>query len=149
MVIVRGVLEGKLAKRARLMGERGYTALLVDPTEIRDHIRKPAMEGFTLEAAMAELGTFHAVVRALVDHDKLRTFRASHPVNNQSPRLVSRSELDSFKKKYVSLAELAERERKHPRAVRAALEQVGVVPTPELDKAIYGIVFYRREDLSP
>lgn len=149
MLIVRAILEGKLSKRARLVGERGYAALLVDVAEVRQHVSKPALEGLTLEAVMTEMGTFHAVVRALIDNGKLRTYRAAHPVNNQSLTLVSRAELDAFRTKYVSLAELAKREHKHPRAVRAALEQIGIVPTPELDKATYRIIFYRREDISP
>jgi hypothetical protein len=148
MVIIRGVLDGELSKKARIIGERGYAALLVDLAEVRHHVRKPGLDGLTLEAVMTELGTFHAVVRALVDNGKLLTYGASHPVNNQPLTLVSRAELDAFKKKYVSLAELAERGRKHPRAVRAALEQIGIVPDPELDKATYRIIFYRRAEVS-
>jgi hypothetical protein len=148
MDIIQGILGGKLSRRARLLSERGYMALLVDLNELRQHVRKPALDGLTIQAVMTEMGTFHAVVRALIDNGKLQSYCANHPITNRAVNLIPRAELDEFNRTYVSLAELAKRQCKHPRTVRVALEQRGIVPAPELDKTIYSILFYKRAELA-
>ncbi len=147
IAIVRGVLDGKIRRRARLDGERGYTALLVDLAEVRQYVRKPAPDGLTLEAVMVEMSTFHGVVRALIDNGNLPTYRAINSVNNAAVRLVARKDLVAFRSKYVQLAELAESAGQHPRAVRAALRRKGIEPAPELPKATYKALFYRRAEV--
>jgi hypothetical protein len=147
MDIVRMILDGKLKKVARLAGARGYASVLVDLAELKGHVPKPTLAGLTAEQVMAELGTFHAVVRALIDNGVLPATRVIHPVTHGPVSLVSRADLDAFTAKYVPLAHLAKAQRKHPRTVRAELERRGIEPAPALDKGTYGIVFYLREDI--
>ena len=107
MEIVRLILDRKLKKIACRAGTRGYASLLVDVEEVRERVRKPRPPGMTAREVMTELGTFHAVVRALLDHGNLPSRRAIHPVTRRPVTLVARNDLDAFRRKYVSLAELA------------------------------------------
>jgi hypothetical protein len=96
---------------------------------------------------MIELGTFHAVVRALINNGHLPSRRTVHPVICRPISLVAQADLDAFRRTYVPLSELARKRRKHPRSVRVELERKGVHPAPELDKETYRVVFYRRAEV--
>jgi hypothetical protein len=145
MEIVDLILHGKLVRVARRAAVAGYGAVLVDVDEVRGHVRGPAADGLTGRQVMAELGTFHAVVRALIDERKLPTRRAINPLNRSPVRLVDRADLDTFRRTYVPLSELAKKRRAHPRTIRMELEAKGIKPA--LDKNIYHVIFYRRVDV--
>lgn len=147
MDIVRLLLARKLKQVAALVGTQGYASVLVTMTEVRDHFRKPGLPGMTAHQVMTALGTFHAVVRALIDHGALPATRVIHPATRRPVSLVKRTDLDAFNDKYISLADLSKTLCKHPRTVRRELECKSIHPAPELDKKTFGIVFYRRSDL--
>ena len=128
MEIVDLILKGKLTRVARRAGVAGYAAALVDVEEVRSHVRGPAADGLTGRQVMVELGTFHAVVRALIDEGHLPTRRAINPLNRTPVKLVDRADLDTFRRTYVPLSELAKKRRVHPRTIRVELEAKGIKP---------------------
>jgi hypothetical protein len=84
------------------------------------------------------------VVKALVDGGKLRTTRAINPINRCPVDVVTREELDRFRREYVSLTELSDALGRHRRGVIAMMEERGV--RPALDRETYGAAFYRRAE---
>jgi hypothetical protein len=144
MEIVDLILHGKLTRVARRAVVAGYAAVLVDVDEVRSHVRGPAADGMTARQVMTELGTFHAVVRALIDQDDLPTTRVTNPLNRTPVDLVSRADFDEFRRTYVSLSELARTRRVHPRPLRTELTRKGI--TPALDRENYHTDFYLRAD---
>jgi hypothetical protein len=144
MEIVDLILHGKLTRVARRAVVAGYAAVLVDVNEVRGHVRGAAAEGMTGRQVMTELGTFHAVVRALIDEDDLPTTRVINPLNRTPVNLVSRADFDEFRRTYVSLSELARTRRVHPRPLRTELTRKGI--TPALDRENYHTDFYLRAD---
>jgi hypothetical protein len=145
MEIVDLLLKGKLTRVARRAGVAGYAAVIVDVEEVRSHVRGPAADGLTGRQVMVELGTFHAVVRALIDEGHLPTRRAINPLNRTPVKLVDRADLDTFRRTYVPLSELAKKRRVHPRTIRVELEAKGIKPA--LDKKTHHVIFYRRADV--
>jgi hypothetical protein len=61
--VVRLILDGKLVRKWRLRGERGYMAVLVDVTEVRALVRGPDHGGLTGMEIKDKLSTTAKVAR--------------------------------------------------------------------------------------
>jgi hypothetical protein len=61
--VVRLILDGKLVRKWRLRGERGYMAVLVDVTEVRALVRGPDHGGLTGIEIKDKLSTTAKVAR--------------------------------------------------------------------------------------
>jgi hypothetical protein len=140
--IVRLVLDGKLERKWRLVGERGYMSLLLDLEEVRSLVRGPDHGGFTSIALAERLQTADRAARALIVHGHLKTVTVVNPVNRCPTVIVPAEEVERFEREYVSLFALARRLGKHFRAVKKEIEAAGVKPA--MDPHVIGATFYRR-----
>jgi hypothetical protein len=145
MEIVRMILDKKLAWTGRLTTAEKYMAILVDLAEIKAKTHGEPLTDPTPHHVQKALKTTHAVVKALIEHEKLITEQQIHPINRCPVTVVPAAEFERFKKTYVSLTELAEERGLHPLKVLKSLEKDGVKPA--LDKTVFHATFYCRSDL--
>jgi hypothetical protein len=144
--VVRLILDGKLARKWRLRGERGYMSVLVDVEEVRALVRGPDHGGLTGIEIKDKLATTAKVAAALIKHGYFATITVVNPVNRCPTVVVPAGEVERFGKRYVSLFALAKQQGRHFRAVKKELEAAGIEPA--LDPGKVGATFYLRADLS-
>jgi hypothetical protein len=144
--IVRFILDCKLTRKWRLIGERGYMSVLVDVEEVRAMVRGPDHGGFTGEALKDKLSTTTKVAAALIKHGHLKTITVVNPVNRCPTVVVLAEEVERFGKQYISLFGLAKQQRRHFRKVKQELDDAGIEPA--LDPEKVGATFYRRAALT-
>jgi TniQ len=144
--VVRLILDGKLARKWRLRGERGYMSVLVDVDEVRSLVRGPDKGGFTGMEIKDKLSTTAKVAAALIKHGHLATITVVNPVNRCPTVVVPAVEVERFGKRYVSLFVLAKQQRRHFRAVKKDLDAAGIEPA--LDAKKVGATFYQWKDLT-
>jgi hypothetical protein len=144
--IVRLAIEGKLARKWKLAGERGYMSLLVDVEEVRALVRGPDHGGFTVADLEARLQTTDRVIRKLIAGGHLKTETVINPINRCPTVIVTAEKVERFEAEYVSLFMLAKQLGRHFRAVKKELEAAGVKPA--MDPKEIGATFYRRADLT-
>jgi hypothetical protein len=140
--VVRLILDGKLTRKWRLIGERGYMSVLVGVEEVRALVRGPDHGGLTREALKDKLSTTAKVAAALIKHGHLKTIIVVNPVNRCPTVVVPVEEVESFARKYISLFALAKQQGRHFPAVKKELDADGIEPA--LDPVKTGATFYRR-----
>lgn len=139
--VVRLILDGKLSKQI-WPGKRSYLKFLVDLTEVRKALNRPALGGIKLRQATREIGTAGNVLDALIRHGHIEAITIVNPVNKYRQKVVLPAEIARFKATYVSLFDLAKQRGTSAMAMRAELERAGVMPV--FDPAAIGSRFYRR-----
>jgi hypothetical protein len=144
--VVRPILDGKIARKWRLAGERGYMAVLVDIEELRALVRGPDNGCLTGMEIKDKLSTTDKVVAALIRHGHLKTITVVNPVNRCPTVVVPAEEVERFARTYISLFALAKQQRRHFRAVKKDLDAAGIEPA--LDSEKVGATFYRRAALT-
>lgn len=142
--LARAVLAGHLSANGDGHTRVGLGSVLLSPLAVRDWLdaRRSATEAtVSINAAAKALGVKQQVGYALARLGLLRAIAA----RNGNHRVVARTEIDRFKKTFVSLAELARRAERLP---RAALKELDAIPVcgPSIDGSRQ--YFYRRADLS-
>ena len=145
--VVRLILDGKLARKWRLVTERGYMAVLVDVEEVRALVRGPDHGGFTAVALKDRMQMHDGTVRRLMAAGHLKTVTVVNPVNRCPTVVVPAVEVARFEAKYISLFALAREQRRHHLAVKKELEAAGI--DPALNPVKVGATFYRRANLKP
>jgi hypothetical protein len=144
--IVRLILDGKLARKWRLRGERGYMSVMIDVEEVRALVRGPDHGGLTGEEVKDKLSTTAKVAAALIKHGHLTTVTVVNPVNRCPTVVVPVAEVERFARKYISLFALARQQGRHFRAVKRELDAAGIEPA--LNPGKIGATFYRKADLT-
>ena len=143
--IVRLVLDGKLQRKWRLAGARGYMTLLLDLEEVRTLVRGPNHGGYTTVALSDRLRVADRVSAALIKHGHLKSVTVINPVNRCPTVVVPAAEVERFEREFVSLFAIARQQRRHFMAVKKELQHAGVEPVFNPKKI--GATFYRRADL--
>ncbi len=143
--VVRAVLDGRLARKARLTSERGYMALLVDVEEVRALVRGADPAGFSAEALGARLQTRPHVIRKLIVTGHLKSETVINPVNRCPMTVVPTAAAERFETEFVTLFAIARRQGRHHMAVKKDLEATGVKPAMDSEKV--GATFYRRAQI--
>lgn len=144
--IVRAILDGRLKRKGRLVGARGYMSVLVDVEEVRALVRGTDPGGLVGRPLAKRLGVADKVVAKLIAGAHLKTVIVVHPINRCPTAIVPTAEVERFEREFVSLFGLAKQLGRHFRAVKKALEAAGVEPAVDPEKV--GATFYRRKDLS-
>jgi hypothetical protein len=142
--IVSLALEGRLSRKRRPAGKRGYMALLVDVEEVRSLVRGPDLDGLTREAVTDRLRVSDKVTCNLVAGGHLRTVTAINPINRCPTVIVPNEEIARFEREFVSLFALAKQQERHFRKLKQELDASGIQPA--LDPKKIGATFYRRNE---
>ncbi|WP_316228447.1 TniQ family protein [Bradyrhizobium sp. SZCCHNR1039] len=142
--VVRLVLDGKVQRKWRLAGERGYMSLLLDLKEVRALVRGPDHGGLTGLQIKDKLSTTAKVAAALIKHGHLKSMTVVNPINRCPTVVVPAEEVERFDRKFVSLFALARQRRRHFIVVKKELQAAGVDPVFNPKKI--GATFYRRSD---
>ncbi|MFC7699498.1 TniQ family protein [Bradyrhizobium sp. GCM10028915] len=144
--IVQGVLDGRLIRKARLAGERGYMSVLVDIEEVRGLVRGADLGGLTSQALADRLRVAEKVTRKLITGGHLRTVTAINPVNRCPVTIVPTEEIERFEVEFVTLFAIARQHGRHHMAIKKEIEAAGVKPAMKPEKV--GATIYRRSDLA-
>jgi hypothetical protein len=140
--VLRLILDGNLKWVGKLVGERGYMAVLVDVEEIRAKTRGPDPGGVTRRPASKILRVSDKVVDSLIADRRLKTFVAPDPISRVPQEYIAHSELKRFARDYISLFQLAEQRGQHFSRVLKDLTFRGIDPVFEPQKI--GTRFYAR-----
>jgi acetylornithine/succinyldiaminopimelate/putrescine aminotransferase len=124
--VVRLILDGKLVRKWRLRGQRGYMSVLIDIEEVRALVRGPDHGGLTGMEIKDKLSTTAKVAAALIKHGHLATITVVNPVNRCPTIVVPAAEVERFARKYISLFALAKQQRRHFRKVKQELDAAGI-----------------------
>ncbi|MGY3582083.1 hypothetical protein ACVIGB_000994 [Bradyrhizobium sp. USDA 4341] len=143
--LVRLILDGKVQRKWKLAGERGYMSLLLDLEEVRALVRGPDHGGYTAVALTERLRVADRAAAALIKYRHLKSITVVNPVNRCPTVVVPAAELERFEREFVSLFALARQRGRHFMAVKKAIEHAGVEPV--LNPKKIGATFYRRADV--
>ncbi|WP_146221765.1 hypothetical protein [Methylobacterium sp. B4] len=143
--VVALVLERKLGWVAARVGGNDLSALFVDVTEVREHVRGRELTGLTFLDAQFVLRRSYPVVKALVEQGMLRTHMSVHPETRAPIRVIDRDDIEKFKAEYVSLFDLARERGNHHLKIKAELEAAGIQPA--LRQEVFSAAFYRKSAL--
>lgn len=142
--VVEAILQGRLTRKARLVTERGYMAVLVDVEEVRALVRGPDLDGLTSLALAERLRVADKVTRKLIAGGHLRTVSAINPVNRCPVAIVPTEEIERFEAEFVTPFAIARQQGRHHMAVKKELDAAGVKPAMKPEKV--GATIYRRAE---
>lgn len=145
--ILRLVLGGALTSVALDPDERGFQSVLVDPEEVKEHVRGEEVDGMATYKVAKRLGTTAYVVQALIDEKALPAEVRINPQNRCPTQFVMSADLDLFERTYVTLFQLAEETGRHHVGLNADLRARGLFPA--FDPAVVRTTIYRRADIPP
>ncbi|WP_244488089.1 hypothetical protein [Aureimonas sp. Leaf454] len=140
--IVTLVLDGKLTWKGRLAGRHDYMALMLDPEEVRQLVRRQEGTGLTMIAAAVFMGMSAKSVKKFADSGDLPTVVEINAVNRCPQTVVTRAGAEKFKSDHISLFEAAERFDIHFLRAKAMLEDAGI--RPAFDPVEFLTTFYDR-----
>jgi hypothetical protein len=143
--IIQLVLDKKLKWVGRQAGVEGYLAVLVDLEEIRGLVRGDDHGGLTPYQVACELGVTDKVSRQLIRHGKITTVDVINPINKCPQTVVMPTEVERFRREYVSLFALAKERGRHFRKLKQELDDAGVEPAFDPDEI--GATVYRRSQV--
>lgn len=138
--IVRLILDRTLQHLRRQPDQRGFLSILVDPDEVKRHVRGPELQGLKLRDVELKMRTSSAAVKALIDNNHLPSGVAVNPVNRCPQRFVKDSDLQRFMQQFASIDTLARERRTRGKNLRLKLEALGVAPKfvlSEIDLPFY------------
>lgn len=144
-VLVRLILDGKLARKWLLTSQRGYMSLLLDVAEVRALVRGPDHGGLTGLQIKDRLSTTARVAAALIKHGHLPAVTVINPINRCPIVVVMPDQVDRFDAEFVSLFAIARKRGLHHMVVKKALDAAGLEPA--LDPKAIGATFYRKRDV--
>lgn len=143
--VVRLILDGRLEHKGILTAEKGYMAILVDPDEIKHHVRGGHHDGVSLRNAEKQLGVSTRVLTALIAHGYLPSREAINPVNRCPQTVVDQADIDFFRETYVGLRALGIEVGAYLGDLKQQLAETAIVPCIEPDLVF--ATFYRRSDI--
>jgi hypothetical protein len=143
--IVQALRDGRLRWRGKAAGKRGYGALLVNYEQAREVLFKASGDALVMPAACQALNSTRQVMVNLIHVGAIDAMRVTLPRQRTQYTLVSRASIDKFKRKYVSLTELASEQGQWPVHIKKMLQKLAI-PTA-FEKSAIGATFYRRKDV--
>jgi hypothetical protein len=145
--IIDLLLRGELEQDVIDTKARGLMSVQVNPSEVRKKTALADHGGVRLREAVRILQVSSKVLRALL-HIGAIPSRTAINSNNRGPQtVIDRSDLDSFKVRYVSLMNLLYGSERHPtRWTKKLLSEMGVQPAFDPEKV--HATFYERIHLS-
>jgi hypothetical protein len=143
--VLRLILDGKLASLRVKQGERRLSALLVDPDEVRAHVRGPDLDGLPSYKVAKLLGTSDRVVKSLTALGVLPIEKVINPLNRCPVEIVTHANLSVFRREYVTLFQLSAESGGHHLDVQNLLESKGIQPA--FNPAEVGCRIYLRSHL--
>ena len=99
---------GLLTTAVRSPGPANFTALLMDPDEVRDHLVLGTPPDPHLKEAAMELRSNGRTIHYLAKHDYLKVQKLRHPSSRNMRSYVDRHSLDQFLGEYFTIGLLAE-----------------------------------------
>jgi hypothetical protein len=142
--VVRLILDGRLNWVGSLGGKRDYRSILIDLSEVDHVVHGLDPDTMSTQEFADRLGLKTEVGRALAKHGHVKAIlceRAGHQVSR-----IPASEVEAFRRRYVSLGELSRLHRTNHMVVKKMLDERGVLPAFDLGKV--RVQFYRRDDIS-
>lgn len=149
--IVNGILAGQFESVGVVDPSLKFKAVMVDPVEVRETLARQMAEGWVgldegariigiPKYGLSGLAKLHAA-------DGTSYVRDDWVENSKGIRirLFNKVDLEDFRRRYVSLKEIAEGAQLAPKQVKMKLNALGVKPA--VASAHLGRVFYRRCDL--
>jgi TniQ len=137
------ILGGRLKWVGTLGRKRDYRSILVDLREVRSLVHGLDSTTISVPEFAERLGFKKQTAHSLVKHGHVKsvsTMCAGHRVAR-----ITLSEVDAFRRRYVSLGELARVRGQRPQTVKAALDARAVRPAFDPSKVFTH--FYRRADV--
>ncbi|MEP2707633.1 MAG: hypothetical protein ABJQ71_19760 [Roseibium sp.] len=124
--IVQLILEGRLNTIQTDPELTGFLSVLVDPDEIKLHVRREDHGGYSLREVEKKLKTSTMVVKALIHHRHLEAETAVNPMNRCPQVIVKREILDAFMNKFETASSLSRRSEIHLQTLMKRLKGLGV-----------------------
>jgi hypothetical protein len=143
--IVHLILDRKLSRVRRRADEFGYLSVLVDPDEVKHHVRGPELQGLTLRAVERTLRASSAAVKALISNNHLNSGVMLNPVNRCPQRYVREADLDDFMANFASIDTLAREHGSRRKPIRSKLDALAIVPAFVLSEV--DLPFYDRRTI--
>ena len=140
--IIKLILDGKLKWIGCLDGKRDFTSILVNLAEVDAAIHGLDLDTLSVAKFAEQAFLKKQAAQVLVKQGIVRSI--SHKRAGHEVRRVPRSEVDTFRRRYVTLGELSRNRRTHHMAVLKSLKADGILPTFNLGKA--RSMVYRREE---
>ncbi|MBA8878296.1 TniQ family protein [Phyllobacterium myrsinacearum] len=143
--IVKLIMEKKLSRIRKLSGERGFMSVLVDVDEVKPLVRLKDHGGLSLRKTEKVLGVTTGVLNSLIGNGVLAARSAINPTNRCPQTVVDVTDIEAFRKSYVSLIKLAQETGIHFNPLKKILES-SKVPLA-FDRNVIGSTFYRRDQI--
>jgi len=118
---------------------------MVDTAELKPLVRRMDDGALSLKAVEQELETSTNVLKALISNGHMAVYDRINPVNRCPHTVIDRAVVQSFKRTFVSLMQLAREKDIHFRQLKKSLDQ-SFVPCA-FDKETVGATFYRRDEV--
>lgn len=144
--IVQLIFDRKLSRVRRRADEFGYLSVLVDPDEVKHHVRGPELQGLTLRAVERNLRASSAAVKALISSNHLTSGMMLNPVNRCPQRYVREADLHDFMAKFASIDTLARELGTRRKPIRSKLDALDIVPAFVLSEV--DLPFYDRRTIA-
>lgn len=142
--IVRFILDGKISVWIR-SGLLGYMSILVASGEVAQAIGRPVLQSLPLRLAARAVGTSDNTLCRLIACGHIRTTTVQNALNGRPQEVVHPDDIQAFKAKYISLANLAKERKLGIGAMRKQMDEAGVKPAIDRDEV--PARFYAREDI--
>ncbi|PVA05273.1 TniQ family protein [Thalassorhabdomicrobium marinisediminis] len=149
--IVRGILSGLFETVEVVSPSLKFKGILVDPREVRATLERNQLQGYIgVKEAVELLGMRQPNLNTLLrirkaDGSRYITERIVTNAKDVPVRLFPVEEIEQFLRDYVSLKEIADREKLSSKVMRAKIDGWGVAPITEGFEL--GRIWYRRVDL--
>lgn len=106
---VYGMIQsGRLTSAARSAGSANFTALLMDPNEVRDHLVLGIPQDPHLKEAAVKLRSNGRTIHYLARHGFLKVQKLRHPSSRNMRSYVDRHSLEQFLEEHITIGLLAE-----------------------------------------
>lgn len=128
------------------VGERiTFSAIRVDPAEVKEKTRLPEHSCYSLRNLERLLPAKSSVVKALVADGHLPSITVRNPAKRSLQRVVEPEALDRFRREFASLGNLARQYKTRTWSLERRLKEKGVAPIFNAG----GFPFYRRREAEP
>lgn len=140
--IVGLILQGELERVGRRHGVFGYLSVLVDPEEVKTHVRGPELRGLPLRSVEKLLRASTATVKALINGNHLPSGEMLNPVNRCPQTFVREDDLRDFMERFASIDVLARECGTRRHLLRPKLDAMEINPAFILSEV--DLPFYER-----
>lgn len=145
--ILHAIMNGTLVWVGRLKGVRGFASVLVDIEQVKAVTKLEELAGLPLQTVARKiLKTTMKVIAQLVKSGVIQAKTAINPLNRCPTQIIEFTEIERFQQTYISLYNLARRERMHMATLKKALLAEDINP---VNFKGVSATFYRCIDVKP